>query len=727
MADEDLDILFVADARFSGGTSTAVAAEISASRKAGLKIGLLHVPGPILRRPRAFHRGIRTALDSGDIRLIDPAAASRCRLLLVHHPTLFPRPLRRQLRIQAERAVLVAHHPPLDGLGRVQYDIRAQVSSIELSFGCRPEVAPVGPNVRTQFLTQPPDGIALTPTDWHNLIDLDDWSARPPRPFGLPIVIGRHSRPDPLKWLDTREQILAAYPEDPRYIIRVLGAGPFLADILGTIPANWQCLLFDAMSPRDFLAGVDVFVYFHSVKWVEAFGYGVLEALASGLPAILPDSFRPLFGSAALYGQPADVSRILQGLAESPHDLAAQSEEARAVVRDRFSIQSFAGRLDRLYGLRARRTSGRSRAGPRPRQQTILFLSSNGIGLGHLTRQMAVARRLPVTLRPVFFTLSRALPLVQSEGFLVEHVPFHRYLKADQARWNQIFARELVAALRFHQPEAIVFDGNVPYSGLLEAIAAYPRAVTIWIRRAMWRDHHGSVLRRSAKFEAVVEPEDIAGEADHGPTVAARDGVLRVGPVIMVRPTERLSRQRARELLGVEPGQPLVAMQLGSGNNFDFERVRHALLEGMLKRPEVTVLEFASPIAERALARSHAPRHGVRRLYPTFRYSEAFDCVISAAGYNSFHESILGGVPTLFVPNDAEEMDQQRVRARYAADQGLARLLEDDRPETIEAAVATILDPAVQTELRARCALVQRSDGAMEIAQFIEETLFGAR
>jgi len=45
-----LDILFVADVRFEGGTSTALAVEIRAAARAGFKTGLLAVKGPLLRR-----------------------------------------------------------------------------------------------------------------------------------------------------------------------------------------------------------------------------------------------------------------------------------------------------------------------------------------------------------------------------------------------------------------------------------------------------------------------------------------------------------------------------------------------------------------------------------------------------------------------------------------------------------------------------------------------------
>ena len=46
--------------------------------------------------------------------------------------------------------------------------------------------------------------------------------------------------------------------------------------------------------------------------------------------------------------------------------------------------------------------------GSRGERERILFVSSNGTGLGHLTRSMAIARRLE-GMEPLFFTLEHEL------------------------------------------------------------------------------------------------------------------------------------------------------------------------------------------------------------------------------------------------------------------------------------------------------------------------------
>ena len=60
----------------------------------------------------------------------------------------------------------------------------------------------------------------------------------------------------------------------------------------------------------------------------------------------------------------------------------------------------------------------------------------------------------------------------------------------------------------------------------------------------------------------------------------------------------------------------------------------------------------------------------VVREFPLSRRFRAFDLAVSAAGYNSFHELLRFGIPTLFIPNQDTALDDQQGRAQFAADRG---------------------------------------------------------
>jgi len=720
----DFDLIIVADTRFAGGTSTAVATEIEAAANAGYRVGLLHVEGSVLQRPRPMNPRIRAALDRSSATWIDPEAAASCQLLIVHHPMIFGKALARPPPLRAGQAVLIAHHPRVNGDGLLQYDIAAQLNNVAESFGVRSHVAPVGPAVRATFDNA--SDVVLIAEDWCNLIDADRWPRNPRRRFRRPIVIGRHARPDLLKWPDERSEILAAYPADNAFEIRVLGYPESLRQRVGSIPDNWRLTPFGGEDVKAFLQRLDVYVYFHSKSWIEGFGYGVLEALAVGLPAIVPRSFEQLFGPAAIYGNVSDTRELVLALGENVPEQRRIAEAARAVVRERFDLDQYRRRLERLFDVRPMRDAVAIASERVPR--TVMFVSSNGVGLGHLTRQMAVAKRLPSWTTSIFFSMSAAVRLARDGGYLVEHTSFHRYTGATPEHWNAVFAQELYEALLFYKPTMMIFDGNIPYAGMLAAAKVFPNMPAIWIRRAMWRDYHGVVLDRAVGFDAVIEPGELAADLDDGPTRAVRGETLQVGPVLLVRPEDRLAREQARDQLGLSARDLAIALQLGAGNNFDYRAAREVIIDELMADERVIVIELISPISERTHpAEMTSNRHRLARLYPSFLLSNAFDGAVSASGYNSFHEFILGAIPTLFIPNEAEEMDRQDARARFAEDGGFGWQARSTELGVVASKARILLDHDARYEASVNMSRLVVEDGATQIARFIEEVLLAAR
>ena len=320
MTPRDYDLIVLGDFRFPGGTSTAIAEELVAGTAAGYRIALVQLKGPVLKYPHPFHPRIRACIDDGRVDLLDPELPATGRLLLAHHPSLFThRPLQ-GLHLSAERKLLVVWHPPLDGVGQPAYDWASIDRNARAVLGDHLLWAPVGPLVRAQFETIE-DGPPLFADDWHSVVDPEAWRVDRSRFVDRRPVLGRHSRPDPLKWPDSRELTLEAYPDDPRFVVRVLGGGPYLHTLLGAYPRNWQVYGFNAMPAERFLGTIDFFVYFHHTLWVEAFGRTIIEAMASGALAILAPHFQPLFGDAAIYAQPHETPDLVQSYRAEPETL----------------------------------------------------------------------------------------------------------------------------------------------------------------------------------------------------------------------------------------------------------------------------------------------------------------------------------------------------------------------------------------------------------------------
>src|SRR5437763_6351301 len=188
----------------------------------------------------------------------------------------------------------------------------------------------------------------------------------------------------------------------------------------------------------------------------------------------------------------------------------------------------------------------------------IMFVSSNGTGLGHLTRSMAIARRLDPAVESLFFTLSRAAPVVREVGFPVEYMASHGSPGAGSDwRWSRRLGARLQAAIDEADPTVLVFDGILPYDPLLAAMRRVPW--TVWCRRAFWRpDASTAPLTRSDLFDAVLEPGEFASSEDAGPTSARRHEAHAVPPIVFCDDEELLPRGEAERELGLEAGKVTV-------------------------------------------------------------------------------------------------------------------------------------------------------------------------
>ena len=362
-----------------------------------------------------------------------------------------------------------------------------------------------------------------------------------------------------------------------------------------------------------------------------------------------------------------------------------------------------------------------ARRGGGPR---VLFATSNGTGLGHLNRAMAIARRLPAGHRSSFFTLSGAAPVVAAEGWDVDYLSSYRRPGSGTDRaWNLRLGAMLEQVMAEREPDLIVFDGVHPYRALTDLLSARGAPPSIWCRRAMWRSGSATApLRRVGAFDAVLEPGELAEADDPGPTVPHRREARRVRPIVLLDRAELLPRGQAAAELGLDPARRTALVSLGQGGELD--RAVARTLETLTAVPGLQVAALRS-----SLASSLRLPDGVVQLEATFpmsRYFAAFDVAVAAAGYNSFHELIAFAVPTLFVPM-ARNTDDQAARARWAADAGAALAVEGAGDPALEERLTELADADRAAALAAGCERVWPGNGAGDAADLVTAMLAGGR
>jgi len=349
-------------------------------------------------------------------------------------------------------------------------------------------------------------------------------------------------------------------------------------------------------------------------------------------------------------------------------------------------------------------------------RERILFLSSNGTGLGHLTRSMAIARRLDPSLEPLFFTLSGAAPVVAQQGFQVEFAASYATPTAGSDwRWSRRLRGRLRAAMREADPRVLVFDGAHPYQALIDAMPSVPDAHRVWCRRPMWKPGSNfGALERTRFFDQVLEPGEFAASEDRGATVALRAAAHSVDPIVFCADSELLERAGAERELGIEPGGVSVLVQLGQGD--EVREASERCLRHLADRDGVRVAALRS-----ALAAMEDVPEGVVSLdstYPMSRYLRAFDVTVSAGGYNAYHELIRFGVPSLFVPMH-RQTDDQHARARFAEGLGVGRGTSGPADPALEAKLDDLLDPEARASMHAALAGNRPVNGAAPAAGWL--------
>jgi UDP:flavonoid glycosyltransferase YjiC (YdhE family) len=236
----------------------------------------------------------------------------------------------------------------------------------------------------------------------------------------------------------------------------------------------------------------------------------------------------------------------------------------------------------------------------------------------------------------------------------------------------------------------------------------------VWSRRGMWR--HGMNLEQLAKahwFDVILAPGEFAEAYDRGATSDA--GGLRVGAVTLLDTNELDHRDTARRALGLPLDIRLALVALGAGNINDTSQETGAAVAA-LRRLGVEICVTQTEIA--ASDRTHADVHVIRE-FPLSRRFRAFDLAVGACGYNSFHEFLRFGLPTLFIPNQNTALDDQNGRARFAADRGLAHMLEQI---SVEAATPLLCDLLERGQAMVRnVSAIDRGNGALAAARHLSE------
>ncbi|EIE48646.1 glycosyltransferase [Salipiger aestuarii] len=342
------DILVVADPRFSGGSTAALVADVTAMVALGATVGLIFVRSGYLDDARDPENPKALALaDLDGVTRLSPERAAHADLAFLHHPLVFFRGIEERLRLTAGRSLIVAHHAPFRADGSMEWDPVATLRRAKRATGLSAWFAPISGSVRTQLASFAPL-IRQSSEDWPNVFDPGDLAPTRRALSGPDLTIGRHGRPDPLKFPATGAEIDAALPAAHGIRVRVLGCPTEALIARGARTDLWEVLPFGGEPVAQFLNSLDVFAYHYHPNWLEAFGRTIAEAMLCARPCLLDPRLQATFGNMACYCQPHEVADALRRMTAAPERTLTRADAARETAVRRYAAIGVAARLETL-------------------------------------------------------------------------------------------------------------------------------------------------------------------------------------------------------------------------------------------------------------------------------------------------------------------------------------------------------------------------------------------
>ena len=186
-----------------------------------------------------------------------------------------------------------------------------------------------------------------------------------------------------------------------------------------------------------------------------------------------------------------------------------------------------------------------------------------------------------------------------------------------------------------------------------------------------------------------------------------------VGPIMIRERAELLSREEARNALGADHAKKVLYLSLGGGGDVQANQLLPKMIAAIQEaHPEqYHIVVGAGPLYQGMEIRG--PNITWLSRYVGMELMGGFDIAISAGGYNSYHELMHCGVPTIFLPLPRIADDQhERVLRAQNAKAGLSA-------KNWQEAVQMLQDPEISTQA---CFSLVPQNGARQAAMSILST-----
>lgn len=567
-----------------------------------------------------------------------------------------------------------------------------------------------------------------------NVIDLNDLQKKQILTSSITPLVASFAQPP--KSPDSNPAIFVYLPaemlDDPMTLL-VLGAMDHLPDFQLNLIVSGQgkehirkskysdlsVFGLSELSPATFAALSDIAVFYGNGVPGDRLANYALDLMGMGGVVVDCTSTAGFVttGAPALRGpvDPAALSNYLDSAI-----LPNRNEIGRQTKNDVWLESNSVDRLVTALKLPANR---RATSNTNMRRKT-LFIPTNGNGLGHAQRCTLIASEMDRAANISFAAFPSCINMIRAKGFA--GVPLVQ--KSDDH--PEGFANDLVNYLRLKRMlqtgDNLIFDGGYVFDSIYRTILEKSLSAT-WIRRGLWRPGQirSSAFIREKAFGQVVVPSEAFEDLNVAYTYGK--SIHQVGPIVQQLAGDSDRQTALKKQLVAQfdhPFDELVITMLGGGVAADRSAQLQTLSALFERRPNCLHLIVVWPGSKVSTGLTGWKNTRVVKTRNTLALCQLCDLVISAAGYNSFHEIMYHAIPAIFIPQTAPYMDDQERRARAASERDLAATVLGSEFLLLEREVTAFLDHGKAAQIRqALGSITLPAMGNTSAARIIEQGL----